>query len=124
MPPVSNVFHSLPQVQNHLSSLRGDQPHNGHRTLDQTAPGRVNLAIWNDDRILSEGTHACSNRTAQPARSVFSPAPATGFEYFSYFSTSGPPYSQTTIAFIFSRFVSLYFSHYILQRIGEHPDWH
>jgi hypothetical protein len=29
-PPVSNVFHSCPQ-QNHLSSLRGVQPHSGHR---------------------------------------------------------------------------------------------
>ena len=28
---MSNVFHSLPQVQNHLSSLRGDQPHSGQR---------------------------------------------------------------------------------------------
>jgi hypothetical protein len=31
MPPVSKVFHSLPHVQNHLSSLRGDQPHSGQR---------------------------------------------------------------------------------------------
>jgi hypothetical protein len=30
-PPVSNVFHSYPQVQSHLSSLWGDQPHNGQR---------------------------------------------------------------------------------------------
>jgi len=30
MPPVSNVFHSLPHVQSHLSSLRGDQPQSGH----------------------------------------------------------------------------------------------
>ena len=30
-PPVSNVFHSCPQVHNHLSSLRGDQPHSGQR---------------------------------------------------------------------------------------------
>ena len=30
-PPVSKVFHSLPQVQNHLSSLRGDQPQSGQR---------------------------------------------------------------------------------------------
>ena len=28
---MSNVFHSLPQVQNHLCSLRGDQPHSGQR---------------------------------------------------------------------------------------------
>ena len=28
-PPVSNVFHSLPQVQNHLSPLPGDQPQSG-----------------------------------------------------------------------------------------------
>jgi len=28
---VSKVFHSLPQVQNHLSSLRGDQPQSGQR---------------------------------------------------------------------------------------------
>ena len=28
---MSNVFHSCPQVQNHLSSLRGDQPHSGQR---------------------------------------------------------------------------------------------
>jgi hypothetical protein len=25
------VFHSKPQVQNHLSSLRGDRPHRGQR---------------------------------------------------------------------------------------------
>jgi hypothetical protein len=25
------VFHPQPQVQNHLSFLRGDQPHSGHR---------------------------------------------------------------------------------------------
>jgi hypothetical protein len=31
MPPVSNVFHPQPQVQNHLSSLRGDQPQRGQR---------------------------------------------------------------------------------------------
>lgn len=30
-PPVSNVFHSCPQVQNHLSSLRGEQPQSGQR---------------------------------------------------------------------------------------------
>jgi hypothetical protein len=30
-PPVSNVFHWCPQVQNHLSSFRGDQPQSGHR---------------------------------------------------------------------------------------------
>ena len=28
---MSKVFHSLPQVQNHLSFLRGDQPHSGQR---------------------------------------------------------------------------------------------
>jgi hypothetical protein len=28
---VSNVFHCFPQVQNHLSSLRGDQPQSGQR---------------------------------------------------------------------------------------------
>jgi hypothetical protein len=31
MPPVSNVFHSFPHVQNHLSSLRGDQPQSVQR---------------------------------------------------------------------------------------------
>jgi hypothetical protein len=30
-PPVSNVFHSCPQMQNHLSFLRGDQPQSGQR---------------------------------------------------------------------------------------------
>jgi hypothetical protein len=29
--PVSNVFHSNPQVQNHLTSLRGDQPQRRQR---------------------------------------------------------------------------------------------
>jgi hypothetical protein len=28
---VSNVFHSLPHSQNHLSSFRGDQPQSGQR---------------------------------------------------------------------------------------------
>ena len=31
IPPVSNVFHSFPHVQNHLSSLRGNQPQSGQR---------------------------------------------------------------------------------------------
>ena len=31
-PPVSNVFHWCPQVQNHLSSLRGDQAQSGQRS--------------------------------------------------------------------------------------------
>jgi hypothetical protein len=30
---VSNVFHSSPQLQNHLSSLRGDQSQSGQRVL-------------------------------------------------------------------------------------------
>jgi hypothetical protein len=30
---VSNVFHRCPQVQNHLSLLRGDQPQSGQRML-------------------------------------------------------------------------------------------
>jgi hypothetical protein len=30
-PPVSNVFHSCPQSQDHRSSLRGDQPQSGQR---------------------------------------------------------------------------------------------
>src|ERR1700721_3020837 len=29
------------------------------------------LAVWNDDRIVCDRTHACSNRTAQPPRTVF-----------------------------------------------------
>jgi len=42
-PPVSKVFHSSPQVQNHLSSLRGDQPQSGQRMRggsDFTDPSR------------------------------------------------------------------------------------
>ena len=31
MPPVSNVFHSKPQLQHQRSSLRGVQPHSGQR---------------------------------------------------------------------------------------------
>jgi hypothetical protein len=38
-PPVSKVFHSNPQVQNHLSSLRGDQPHRGQRMWGPEAHG-------------------------------------------------------------------------------------
>jgi hypothetical protein len=30
-PPVSNVFHSFPQLQDHRFSLRGDQPQSGQR---------------------------------------------------------------------------------------------
>jgi hypothetical protein len=30
-PPVSNVFHRCPQLHDHRSSLRGDQPQSGHR---------------------------------------------------------------------------------------------
>jgi len=29
------------------------------------------LAVWNDERIISDRTHACPNRTAQPPRTVF-----------------------------------------------------
>jgi hypothetical protein len=47
------------------------------RATDARGFGRVGLlllfklAVWNDDRIGSDWTHACSNRTAQPARIVF-----------------------------------------------------
>src|ERR1700730_12770508 len=37
-PPVSKVFHPLPQVQNHLSSLRGDQPQSGQRMRGSEVP--------------------------------------------------------------------------------------
>jgi hypothetical protein len=37
-PPVSNVFHCSPQVQNHLSSLRGDQPQSGQRMRGSDGP--------------------------------------------------------------------------------------
>jgi hypothetical protein len=48
------VFHSCPQVQNHLSSLPGDQPQSGSGFADQIASGsfprRVRdpkqLTIW------------------------------------------------------------------------------
>jgi len=36
--PVSNVFHSWPQVQDQRSSLRGDQPHSGHRMREPEEP--------------------------------------------------------------------------------------
>jgi hypothetical protein len=39
MPPVSNVFHSYPQVQDQRSSLLGDQPQSGQRMRGRT--GRV-----------------------------------------------------------------------------------
>jgi hypothetical protein len=46
MPPVSNVFHSLPQVQNHLSSFRGDQPQSGHRIGDPEESSLLSCLIW------------------------------------------------------------------------------
>jgi hypothetical protein len=37
---LSKVFHSLPQVQDHLSSFRGDQPQSGQRMRGGSdAPG-------------------------------------------------------------------------------------
>ena len=62
---MSNVLHSLPQVQNHLSSLRGDQPQSGQLMRGgPEAPGLLiffKLPVWNDDRIVSDQTHAfCS----------------------------------------------------------------
>jgi hypothetical protein len=35
----SNVFHSVPHVQKHLSSLLGDQPQSGQRIRGGSAPG-------------------------------------------------------------------------------------
>jgi hypothetical protein len=58
---VSKVFHSLPQVQNHLCSLRGAPA--AERAADTRGFGRDGLlvflkhALWNDERILSDRTH-------------------------------------------------------------------
>jgi hypothetical protein len=38
----------------------------------------LKLALWNYDRIVSDRIHACSNRTAQPAK-IFIPSSSFGF---------------------------------------------
>lgn len=46
-PPVSNVFHSKPQVQNHLSCLRGDQSQSGQRMRGGSdSPGLFSSSSW------------------------------------------------------------------------------
>jgi hypothetical protein len=50
-PPVSNVFHSCPQLQDHRSSLRGDQPQSGQRMRGPIGSRLfifLNLAIQNN----------------------------------------------------------------------------
>ena len=55
---MSNVFHWLPHVHNHLSSLRGDQPHSGQRSSRLAGLLIVKLVLWNNDRIVSDRSHA------------------------------------------------------------------
>jgi hypothetical protein len=56
---VSKVFHSLPQVQNHLSSLRGDQPQSGQRMLGVPRFFSSSRSrYWKDARIVGDRTHA------------------------------------------------------------------
>ena len=60
MPPVSNVFHSCPQVQHQQSSLRGDQPQSGQRMRERGIVALVSLklAIQDNRLVMREGAHA------------------------------------------------------------------
>jgi hypothetical protein len=53
MPPVSNVFHSCPQSQTQRSSLRGDQPHSGHRMRGSDGPWLFSASISRSTTVLS-----------------------------------------------------------------------
>ncbi len=46
-PPVSNVFHSWPQLQDQRSSFWGDQPQSGHR---MRGPDGSRLFSWSSSR--------------------------------------------------------------------------
>ena len=54
---MSNVFHSCAQVQNHLSSLRGDQPHCGHRMREQMRKRLEELNWRTQPFSLNNGNH-------------------------------------------------------------------
>jgi hypothetical protein len=47
IPPVSNVFHECPQLQDQRSFLLGDQPHNGHLMRGPDGP---RLFRWSGSR--------------------------------------------------------------------------
>jgi hypothetical protein len=42
--------------QNHLSSLRGDQPQSGQRM--RGGADFLKLAVWSNDRIVRNGSHS------------------------------------------------------------------
>jgi hypothetical protein len=53
------VFHSNPQVQNRLTSLRGDQPQRRQRTRggSEVVGFFFFFKLWNNDRIVGDRTH-------------------------------------------------------------------
>jgi len=63
-PPLSNVFHSWPQVQDQRSSLRGDQPHCGHR---MRGPDGLTLLSWSRSRSKTGDDLAESERGHMPS---------------------------------------------------------
>jgi len=54
---VSNVFHSCPQVQNHLSSLRGERAADARRLRLARLLIVLKLALWNNGGSISRWTH-------------------------------------------------------------------
>src|ERR1700730_2017822 len=60
-PPVSNVFHEWPQVQDQRSSLRGNQPHSGHR---MRGPEGSRLLAWSGSRSKTTDDLAGSSERA------------------------------------------------------------
>ena len=64
-PPVSNVFHSWPQLQDQRSPLRGDQPQSGHRMRGPDGP---RLFSWSASRSkTAEDLAEPSERALMPS---------------------------------------------------------
>jgi hypothetical protein len=61
MPPVSNVFHSCPQLQDHLSSLRGDQSQSG-----QQMRGGSDSPDFSSSSSRSDTTDFCVSNSTHP----------------------------------------------------------
>ena len=79
--PVSNVLLiRIPHEQNHLSSLRGDQPQSGQRIRGIDSTGflsSLELALWNYGRIVSDRIHPAVTEL-RSQRKFLSPTPRSG----------------------------------------------
>jgi hypothetical protein len=98
---VSNVFHTLPHAQNHLSSFRGDQPQSGQRmrseSLDffSSSSSRSNTEAQGS-RITAE---SCPARLLAVALDLAEPQAWMRMHSLSVASESLPLYVPLLVAF-------------------------